>query len=195
MTPPGRAERRPGERSASGFRRIAERPIHDGFVIDVVEADFETPDGDVVTRDVVRHPGAVSVVPVDGDEVVLIRQFRAPAEEDLLEIPAGKRDVPGEPPEETALRELAEEVGFTTTTPLVLLSEFYNSVGFSDEYSYVYLATDLEPVPLDRQGPEERHMMIERWSLGEVAAGVADGRIRDAKTVIGLLAALRHLGR
>lgn len=185
----------PGPRSASGFRRIAERPIHGGYVIDVVQADFETPDGEVIIRDIVRHPGAVSVVPVDGDEVVLVRQFRAPAEEDLLEIPAGKRDVADEPPEETALRELAEEVGFTTATPLVLLSEFYNSVGFSDEYSYVFLATDLEPVPLDRQGPEEQHMTIERWALDDIAPAIADGRIKDAKTVVGLLAALRHLGR
>lgn len=185
----------PGPRSASGFRRISERHIHQGWAINVVVADFETPDGDIVTRDVVRHPGAVSVVPLDGDEVVLVRQYRAPAEEDLLEIPAGKRDVPGEPPEETARRELAEEAGFTTSTPLVPLAEFYNSVGFSDEYSYVFLATDLEAVPLDRQGPEEEHMTIERWPLDSLASAIAEGEIKDAKTVIGLLAALRHLGR
>ncbi|MDW3218772.1 MAG: NUDIX hydrolase [Acidimicrobiales bacterium] len=185
----------PGPRAASGFRRLGEREVHEGFAIRVVVAEFETPDGEVISRDVVRHPGAVAVVPLDGDEIVLVRQFRAPAEEDLLEIPAGKRDVPGEPPAETALRELAEEVGFTTSTPLVLLSEFYNSVGFSDEYSHVFLATDLEPVPLDRQGPEEEHMTIERWPVDEIPGGLADGRIKDAKTVIGLLAALRHLGR
>ncbi|MDG2025845.1 MAG: NUDIX hydrolase [Acidimicrobiales bacterium] len=185
----------PGPRSASGFRRLGEREVYEGWSINVVVAEFETPEGDTVTRDVVRHPGAVSVVPLDGDEIVLVRQFRSPAEEDLLEIPAGKRDVADEPPEETALRELAEEVGLTTSTPLVPLSEFYNSVGFSDEYSYVYLATDLEPVPLDRQGPEEQHMTIERWPVDDIAAAIADHRIKDAKTVIGLLAALRHLGR
>ena len=185
----------PAPRSASGFRRIAEREIHAGFIIKVVEADFETPDGDTITRDVVRHPGAVSVVPVDGHDVVLVRQYRAAAEKDLLEIPAGKRDVAREPPEETALRELAEEVGLTTSTPLVPLSGFYNSVGFSDEFSYVYLATDLEPAPFDRQGPEEQHMTIERWAIDDVAAAIAAGHIEDAKTVIGLLAALRHLGR
>jgi ADP-ribose pyrophosphatase len=185
----------PGPRSASGFRRVSERHVHAGWSIDVVVADFETPDGEIVTRDVVRHPGAVSVVPLDGDEFVLVRQYRAPAEVDLLEIPAGKRDVADEPPHETALRELAEEVGLTTATPLVPLSEFYNSVGFSDEYSYVFLATDLVPVPLDRQGPEEQHMTIERWPVDTVADAIANGEIKDAKTVIGLLAALRHLGR
>lgn len=185
----------PGPRSDSGFRRLSERRVHEGWAIDVVVAEFETPDGDIVSRDVVRHPGAVSVVPLDGDEFVLVRQYRAPAEVDLLEIPAGKRDVADEPLETTALRELAEEVGLTTTKPLVRLAEFYNSVGFSDEYSYVFLATDLEAVPLDRQGPEEQHMTIERWPVDSIAAAIAAGEINDAKTVIGLLAALRHLGR
>ncbi len=185
----------PGPRSASGFRRISERQVHEGWAIDVVVAEFETPDGEIVTRDVVRHPGAVSVVPLDGDEFVLDGVKCQVPWIDLLEIPAGKRDVPGEPPAETALRELSEEVGLATTTPLVPLAEFYNSVGFSDEYSYVFLATDLEPVPLDRQGPEEQHMTIERWPVDSIAAAIADGEIKDAKTVIGLLAALRHLGR
>ncbi|MEQ8839502.1 MAG: NUDIX hydrolase [Acidimicrobiales bacterium] len=185
----------PGPRSASGFRRISERQVHEGWAIDVVVAEFETPDGELVSRDVVRHPGAVAVVPLDGDEFVLVRQYRAPAELDLLEIPAGKRDVAGEAPAATALRELAEEVGLTTSTPLVPLAEFYNSVGFSDEYSHVFLATDLQAVPLDRQGPEEQHMTIERWPVDTVAGAIADGEIKDAKTVIGLLAALRHLGR
>ncbi|NIR38547.1 MAG: NUDIX hydrolase, partial [Actinobacteria bacterium] len=94
----------PGPRSASGFRRLRERTVHEGHAIRVVVGEFETPDGEVVHRDIVRHPGAVSVVPLDGEEVVLVRQYRAAVEQDLLELPAGKRDVPGEPPERTALR-------------------------------------------------------------------------------------------
>lgn len=178
----------------SGFRRLRERNIHEGHVIRVVAGEFETPDGEVVHRDIVRHPGAVCVVPVDGDEVVLVRQYRAPVEHEVLEIPAGKRDVAGEAPEVTAIRELEEEVGFTAGR-LVPLARFYNSVGFCDERSHVFLATDLTPVAHDRQGPEEVHMSIERLPLDDVAAAIADGRIEDAKTVIGLLAALRHLGR
>lgn len=180
--------------SGSGFRFVGEREIHRGHVISVVDGEYLTPDGETIHRDVVRHPGAVAVVPVDGNEVVLVRQFRAPAERDLLEIPAGKRDVVGEAPEVTAVRELEEEVGLTTDS-VVPLARFFNSVGFSDEYSHVFLATDLRPVPLDRQGPEEQHMTIQRVALDEIAAYVADGRIEDAKTVIGVLAALRHLGR
>lgn len=180
--------------SPSGFRFVAEREIHHGHVIRVVEGDYLSPDGEPMRRDVVRHPGAVSVVPVDGDDLVLVRQYRAPAHKELLEIPAGKRDVVGEAPEVTAIRELEEEVGFTTDE-VVPLARFFNSVGFSDEYSHVFLATNLRPVPLDRQGPEEAHMTIERVPLADAAEYVADGRIEDAKTVIGVLAALRHLGR
>ena len=184
----------PGPRSASGFRRLREHTVHDGYVISLVIGEFETPDGDVIQRDVVRHPGAVAVVPLDGDEVILVRQYRAAVDKDLLEIPAGKRDVTGEDPGVTAVRELEEEVGFTTPEVIPLVC-FHNSVGFSDEYTHVFLATGLSAVPLDRQGPEEQHMTIERMPLDEVLAAIADGRITDAKTVIGLFATLRHLGR
>ena len=94
----------------SGFRRVAEKELYRGSLISVAEGTFTAPDGSTFSRDVVRHPGAVSVVPVLGetDEVLLLRQYRAPIDRDLLEIPAGKRDVSGEPPEATARRELAE---------------------------------------------------------------------------------------
>jgi ADP-ribose pyrophosphatase len=134
------------------------------------------------------------VVPVDGDEVILVRQFRAALGTDLLEIPAGKRDVPGEPPEVTAARELEEEIGMLAGS-LVPLAEFYNSAGFSDEYSYVYLATDLRAGVQSLQGEEEQHMTVERHRLEDVPAMIERGELADAKTIIGLLLALRHLGR
>ncbi len=178
----------------AGFTSVSETEIYRGHIITLVTGEFLTPDGEMISRDIVRHPGAVSVVPLDGDDVVLVRQFRAAVGKEVLEIPAGKRDIEGEPPETAAIRELEEEVGFTSTK-LVEISRFYNSVGFSDEFSHVYLATDLVPVPTERQGPEEQHMSIERMALDEVAEAIDEGRIEDAKTVIGLLATLRHLGR
>ena len=184
----------PGPRSPSGFRSLGERTIHQGVVFTVVSGDFETPDGQVIQRDIVRHPGAVSVVPVVDDEVILVRQYRAAIGEEILEIPAGKRDVPGEPPETTAKRELIEEIGYSSDS-LVLLATVYSSAGFCDEYSYVYLATDLQKAPMNRQGPEEQHMTIERLALDDVVAAIAERRIEDATTVVGLLMALRHLGR
>jgi len=177
---------------SGNFVHLADTEIYRGHVVTLVAGEFLTPEGQPITRDIVRHPGAVSIVPIDGDHVVLVRQYRAAAGREILEIPAGKLDIDGEQPEVAAVRELEEEVGLTTSH-LVHLSSFYNSVGFSDEFSHVYLATELSEVPTDRQGPEEAHMTVERLPLADVEAAVADGRIEDAKTVIGLLAALRHL--
>ena len=126
-----------GPRSPSGFRSLSERVVYEGVIFKVVSGEFETPDGQVIQRDIVRHPGAVSVVPIIGDEVILVRQYRAATDKEILEIPAGKRDVPGEPLETTARRELIEEIGYSTDS-LVLLATVYSSAGYSDEYSYVF---------------------------------------------------------
>ena len=173
------------------FRKIREREVFAGTLIKVANATFEGPSG-TFERDVVHHPGAVVVVPLtDSGTVVMVRQFRAAVGTDLLEIPAGKRDVTGEPPEETARRELAEEVGLRAAE-LELIARFYNSPGFTDEFTWLYLATGLSEVPHDRQGHEEQLMSVEEVALGDAPAMIADGRIADAKSIIGLtLTALR----
>jgi ADP-ribose pyrophosphatase len=179
----------------TAFRPVHEEIRYEGRVISVAQRQVRTPDGDEVTREIVHHPGAVSVVPLRSDDsVVLVRQYRAALDRELLEIPAGKRDVSGEPPETTANRELAEEVGLRANA-LVKLAEFYNSAGFSDEHSMVFLGTDLEEVPSDRHGPEEQHMTIEHVALADVRSLIHRGDITDAKTLIGLLLTLSHLGR
>ena len=179
---------------AASFHKVGERHIHAGHVIRVVESTFAGPDGRRVRRDVVHHCGAVAVVPVDGDEVVLVRQFRVPVEGELLEIPAGRRDVAGEAPAETARRELAEEAGLGCES-LVGLGAFFSSPGFSDEFSHLFLATGLYPVPRDPDGLEEEWMTLVRVGLDDVEAMIERAEIRDAKTIIGLLLTLRRLGR
>ena len=177
------------------FRKLpAERERYRGALISVATATIVGPDGDEFERDVVHHPGAVSVVPVvdDATAVLLVRQYRAALDRDLLEIPAGKRDVADEPPAETARRELAEEIGMEAGR-LDLLAEFYNSPGFCDEHSYVFLARDLTECPTDLQGIEEQHMTIERVALGDVPALIERGEIVDAKTIIGLCLAKEQL--
>ena len=173
-----------------GFRKGPEQELHRGAIIRVVEGRFTAPDGAELTRDVVHHPGAVSVVPLHDDgRVTLIRQYRAAVDEDLLEIPAGLRDVEGEALEVTAQRELAEEVGLRAGR-LEKLCEFYNSAGFSDELSHVYLGTELSEVDHARHSVEEAHATVEVVALADVPQMIADARIRDAKTVIGLTLAL-----
>ena len=174
---------------SAGFTKLGERLIHDGYVISVANATFTAPDGTEFERDVVHHPGAVSTVPLHEDgTVTLVRQYRAPLERMILEIPAGKRDVDGEAPEINAHRELAEEVGLAADR-LELLCRFHNSPGFSDEEVFVFLATGLTDVPTAPDGIEEQSMTIERISLDDVPSLIASGELQDAKTIIGLLLA------
>jgi 8-oxo-dGTP pyrophosphatase MutT (NUDIX family) len=178
---------------APGFRLLDEEVLHRGHVISLSVGTYEAPDGSTFTRDVVRHPGAVSVVPLHDDgTVTVVRQYRAALDDHLLEIPAGKRDVPGEDPQVTAERELAEEVGLRAER-FELLAEFVNSPGFCDEHSWVFLATGLSEVGTDLQGLEEQHMTVERVPLSDVPAMIGDRRLLDAKTIIGLTLALRRM--
>ncbi|MGH9055535.1 MAG: NUDIX hydrolase [Acidimicrobiales bacterium] len=168
------------------FRKLGETELWRGSLVRLATARFEGPAGERFERDVVHHPGAVVVVPLTGDATVLmVRQYRAAIDADLLEVPAGKRDVHGEPTEATAARELAEEVG-RRAGRIDLLARFYNSPGFTDELSWLYLARDLSVVPEDRQGAEERHMAVVEVPLREVPAMIRNGEIADAKSIIGL---------
>jgi ADP-ribose pyrophosphatase len=165
-----------------------------GFLA-VDELDFETPDGETVRRTVVRHPGAVVVVPIEADGATArcVRQFRAAIGDHLLEVPAGKRDVEHESPAATAARELEEELGFVPGR-LVKVAEFYNSPGFCDEHSYVFVALELrEAAGRAPTSPEELDMTDEPIALDDVEHLIAAGAIRDAKTIIGLLLARQYL--
>ena len=179
--------------SPSVFRVTGEREVWRSSLLRLLSVTVEGP-GSSFERDVVRHPGAVSVVPVvdDGTAVLMVRQYRAPLDADLLEIPAGKRDVAGEPPDVTARRELEEEVGMRAGR-LEKLAQFYNSPGFCDEYSFLFLALDLEPVESSAHSEEEQHMTIERVLLDDVPAMIADGRLVDGKSIIGLCLAREAL--
>lgn len=183
-----------GAAGNGSFRHVEDRLIHQGAVVSFYQGTFEAPDGERFERDVVRHPGAVSVVPVDGDEIVLVRQYRAPIDQLLLEIPAGKRDVHGEDPAVTARRELAEEIGMGAGS-LELLLEMHHSPGFCDELQIIYLATELSVVDQALDGIEEQHLTIERLSFDDAVAACFDGTITDAKSIVGILAAARRLGR
>lgn len=188
-----RSPKMPDADVSGRFRYLGTEQIHRGHVIEVQRVRFEAPDGTEMVRDVVRHPGAVSVVPLlDNGEVVLVRQFRAPLGTHMLEIPAGKLDVVGEDLATAAQRELGEEVGLRAGN-LELLVRFHNSVGFSDEESHVFLATDLTEVARDRKGPEELDMVDVRMALTDTPQAIAAGEITDAKTVLGLMAALNRV--
>jgi 8-oxo-dGTP pyrophosphatase MutT (NUDIX family) len=178
------------------FSLVSSTVVGEHGFLSVLDDRFVGPEGEIA-RWTIRHPGAVVAVPVehtpDGPVVVMVRQFRSAVRASILEVPAGKRDVDDEPPEVTAARECEEEIGLRPLT-IVKLAEFYNSPGFTDEHTHVYLATDLEPVdqPPDLKA-EEQHMTIERIPLSEVDGLIARGELVDAKSIIGLLLAQRHL--
>ncbi len=179
------------------FRHLGERDVHLGHVWKVVVADYEAPDGTTFTRDIVRSPGAVGVVPLVFDpegspSVVLVSQYRPPFDCDVIEIPAGLRDIADEPPMETARRELIEEAGLDAGE-LHHLVDIMPSAGMTDSVTMVYLATGCTVVERNLQGPEEEHMTVLHVPLADALAMVENGVITDAKTVAGLLMADRRL--
>ncbi len=175
--------------TAGGFRSLDEDVVYEGWIMRVVKGRFSAPDGSVFERDVIHHPGAVAVVPLIGNDIILVRQYRSALDDFLLEIPAGLRDVEGEPPIETAQRELIEEVGMRAGT-LTPLATIHNSAGFCDEQIHIFIGTDL--VEVERQvtsSPEEQEMEILRLPLVEAHSMIASGELTDAKTIIGVQAA------
>jgi ADP-ribose pyrophosphatase len=139
--------------------------------------------GQVRTKEVIRHPGAVVLLPVLGDgRVVMIENHRHSVGQTLLELPAGTIES-GEPPELTAGRELIEETGFHAGK-LEKLHEFYSCPGICDELMHLYLATELTAGQPDREATEQIENRI--VSRDEISGLIAGGAIRDAKTLIGL---------
>jgi 8-oxo-dGDP phosphatase len=183
----------PGDPESDGFSRGSEEELYSGRVIRLVHATFADPDGDRFERSIVRHPGAVSIVAIDTDgRATLVRQLRAAVWQLLLELPAGTCDVEGEPPLETARRELAEEAGLEAEHWRPLASVL-NSPGYSDQQTVIFLATGLRQCPTARAGSEERWMTTHSVALADVEDLMADGTLRDETTILGLLLARRAL--
>jgi ADP-ribose pyrophosphatase len=181
-----------------GFRRVSEDELLRAWLFRVDQLHLVDPDGRTFERVVVRHPGAVTIVPVHDDgRVTLVRQYRAAVDALVLEIPAGTRDKDGEEPEATARRELAEEAGLEAADWELLIAT-WNTPGVSDQRTLLYLATGLTSVSARPQGVEEGYMTVETIHLDDVEALVADGSLRDETTVLGLYMArqrLRETGR
>ncbi len=170
-----------------GFTVLGTERVFEGRLLNVEVRRLEAPGGERFVREMVRHPGSVAALPhIDGD-VVLLRIHRAPIATELLEIPAGLRDVADEDPEDTACRECEEEIGMRPGR-VSLLASFYNSPGYTDEYTRVYLAEDLVEVPARPAGAEEHDAETVRMPLREALGMAARGEIIDAKTIVALLA-------
>lgn len=164
-----------------------------GYVIDVVTDTVRMPRDETADRDYVRHPGSVGVLALDdAGRVLLIRQYRHPTRHLLWELPAGIRDVEGEPLVDGAARELAEEAGYRAATWHTLV-DLYTSPGCSDERIRVFLARDLEKIPDEENTFEHRHeeigMPVEWVPLDDAVRRVLAGMIHNSAAVAGILAA------
>ncbi|MDP4109606.1 MAG: NUDIX hydrolase [Bacillota bacterium] len=152
-----------------------------GKIVNIRFDRVKLPDGREATREVCEHPGGVAILPLnDKNEAVLVRQFRYAYLEELLEIPAGKMNFPGEGHLDCGLRELKEETGITPRE-MIFLGCIYPSPGFLDEIIYLYLARGLkegEPSP-----DEDENLLTETVPFSELKRMIAKNEIRDAKTI------------
>ena len=168
---------------------LAERPLTEdvvwtGRIFNVDRLQVQLPDGRNAIRDVVRHPGAVAIVALtDEGRICLVRQYRTALGRVTVEIPAGKLD-PGEDPLECASRELLEETGMLAEK-IAYLTSIATSDGFTDELIHIYMATGLS---FSKSSPDaDEFINVDLVEVGELVDAVLDGRIEDAKTVVGAL--------
>ena len=165
---------------------IGTKRIYEGNIINVRVDTVRMPSGRDATREIVEHSHAVCIVPIDNDgNVVLVRQYRKPAEDALLEVPAGGVE-DGEISEEAVLRELQEEIGYTADH-LEHLSSFWVAPGWATEYMHAYLATGLRESRLD--GDEDENIEVVRLRFDEAVSMLKTGEINDGKTIAALLLA------
>jgi ADP-ribose pyrophosphatase len=158
--------------------------VHEGSLFKVQVLSWTDERGQPIRREVVRHPGAVVIVPVlDADNVVMIRNYRVAVDDRLWEFPAGKleRD---EEPERAALRELEEETGYRAAS-LRKLGEFYTSPGFADELMHAFVAEGLSLTSQRLEAGED--IKVEVIARDQALRMVHDGRLRDGKSIAALL--------
>lgn len=164
-------------------KTLHKESIYKGAIIDLEVHDIELPNGQTSKRELVYHNGAVAVCAINPDnQVILVRQYRKPAEKTLLEIPAGKLEI-NEERESAAKRELEEETGYIAEN-LELITEMYGSPGFSNEKISIYLAKDLKIGEMNLD--DDEFIEIETYNIEEITSMLQNQEIEDAKTIIAL---------
>lgn len=176
---------------SSRFEALGGEVKFAGRIVTASVERYRHADGEVVTREKIAHPGAVGMLAIDDTHVWLVRQPRETAGlEASLEVPAGKLDIPGEKPLDTARRELAEEIG-KQAAHWEEIKVFYTSPGFSDERVWLFLATGLTDAPPVEVEENER-IEIVPWPLADLDAALAE--CTDSKSLIALLWLARRRG-
>ncbi len=170
--------------------KLSSEEIFDGVAIHLYRDEILLPNGNKGVREVIRHPGAVCVLPITSEgEVIFVNQFRYALNKVTLEVPAGKLEK-GEDPTEAALRELSEETGITAKN-IVSLGALYTTPALIDEIIYMYIATDL--VEGEQHLDEDEFVNAIRIPLKKAVEMVMNGEIKDSKTQLMILKAEKHL--
>ena len=160
-------------------RKLASKSVFEGKLVHVYHDTVELENGKEAFREVIRHPGAVAVLALDGEEILLVRQYRYCIGQELLEIPAGKLE-PGEEPLSAAARELSEETG-STCGELIPLGKYYGSAGCMDEGIYLYFGRIT--CKACAHPDEDELLTVEHRTPAELEAMMAAGEISDGKTL------------
>lgn len=172
------------------FETVKSETVYQGRVFDVRREQLRLPDGRMAQIDVVAHHGAVTLLPIDEEgQIWFVSQYRHPAGRILLELPAGVMEA-GEDPVVTARREIREEIGMAAGK-LQKLGSFFLAPGYSTEYMHVFLATGLQPDPL--QADDDELLNIEKMPVELALRQAETSQIQDAKTLAALLLARPHL--
>ena len=170
-------------------KTLSSRLIYEGRAVRLRVDTVKKPDGRETTREIVEHSDCVAIIAIDAqDNVLLVKQFRKPAEKELLEIPAGGIE-PGEDPVSTVRRELQEETGYRPGK-VEGLGGFYSAPGYCTEYLYLYLATDLTPSQLYAEDTGE--IKLVSVPVSQIPDLITSGSICDAKSIAGLLTFLEY---
>ena len=168
---------------------IKQEEIYKARIFSLWGGQVKLDNGEVATREYIRHSGGVGIVPVIDGNVILIRQFRISIERELIELPAGRLE-PNENPMECAARELEEEIGYRAGK-LIRLSSYFASVGNSNERMYLFLALDLEKAERKLEADERIREVV--LPIEQVKEKLAKQEFEDSKTIIGLREALVYL--
>lgn len=172
------------------YEVLHSKTVYRGHAFNVRRDEIRLPDGKAARLDIVDHVGAVTLVPVDDQKRVwFVRQYRHPAGEVLLELPAGMVE-PGEVPLDCARREIREEIGMAAGR-IELIGQYFLAPGYSTEFMHVFLATDLHSNPLESDVDE--FLSVEVIPLEEALRMAEDGKIRDAKTLASLMLAKKFI--
>lgn len=170
---------------------IRQEERYKGKIVSLWVGQVRLDDGNIAVREVIRHPGGVCIVPVLGDSVILISQFRITIGREILELPAGRLEA-NEDPETCARRELEEEVGYRAGR-IVRAASYYSSVGFVDEKMHLFLAFDLRKT--EQRPDQDEHIHPVVLTVEEIRRRLVNREFEDSKTLIGLRELIAYLER